>query len=105
MAEVLAFSRKEDDTGVDLETITGDYTVNVFFPGNTPEYTIAVSTKVDSINDTIKSKTHQLAVWHALAQIDNMRKTAFAGAEGVAGFFGDETQVEIQVGIVPPKVH
>jgi hypothetical protein len=100
MGDVLSFKRKDGTTGVDLSTLSGDLRMNVFFPGKTPEHTIIVQTSIEDLNDTIKSETHQLAVWHALCQLDEMRKNMYAGAQGVAGFFGPKTQIELQLGLI-----
>lgn len=102
MSNIIPFTREESTTGVDrLTTLSGDMIINVFFPGKTPEHTIVVQTLISNLNDTIKSETHQLAVWHALCQLDEMRKNMYAGAQGVAGFFGrGEPQIELQIGLV-----
>lgn len=98
MSNVVQFSKKqEQQEGVELKTLDRSQLINVFFPGANDWETIVVQTTIENITSVIKSATHQKAVWHALAQLDEMRDNMYDTAEGVGGFFGDPA-VDLQIG-------
>lgn len=106
MGELVDFKTKEilSETfdGAELETLSRNTLLNVFFPAKTDWETIVVRTSINDICNVIKSEVHQMAVWHAVCQLDQIRKM-YPGAAGAGGKFGSpERLVDVQLGLVNP---
>jgi hypothetical protein len=107
MNNVIEFAAKEkqEETqleGAELHTLKRDVRVNIFFPGQTQEHTIVVTTTIGDVCNVIRSENHQKAVWEALCNLDSMRSNMYATAAGVAGTYG-EHGIQVQVGLVDPE--
>lgn len=107
MGELVDLKTKEilstTTDGAELQTLKRDVLLNVFFPGSVDWETIVVQTTIDDICNVIKSEVHQMAVWHAVCQLDEMRKI-YPTAAGTGGKFGSpERLVDVQLGLVNPE--
>jgi hypothetical protein len=106
MSNVVEFTAKDKEhenqqEGAELYTLSRDRLINIFFPGLTEGETLVVTTTIGEVCNVIRSANHQVAVWNALCQLDNMRRNMHATATGCAGAFGNPL-IQLQLGLVHP---
>jgi hypothetical protein len=107
MSNVVEFTSKHQQEepqmeGAELHTLSRDQRINIFFPGETDKHTIVVTTTIGEVCNVIRSETHQIAVWHALVDLDGVRRNMYPTTAGAAGAYG-EYKIPVQVGLVDPE--
>lgn len=106
MSNVVEMFSKETQSeqleGAELHTLQRNVLINIFFPGETDQKTLVVTTTIGDVCNVIRSENHQKAVWEALCNLDSMRLNMHATAAGVAGTYG-EHNIQLHVGLAHPE--